>query len=121
MGEWNQNGLSVDWMGGRSLDYLAQDRVRWRAVGNAVINLRVLAPRSFLYAVDKATYPKLCLNPYVISHAWRKLEKLMNLISLCEFLRRRIKAVNDILVYNSFLENDSEYFVQQFKFFCHQM
>jgi hypothetical protein len=30
----------VDWIG------LSQDRVRWRAVVSAVMNLRVLAPRS---------------------------------------------------------------------------
>jgi hypothetical protein len=33
---------SVDWI------RLAQDRVRWRAVVSAVMNLRVLAPRSSL-------------------------------------------------------------------------
>jgi hypothetical protein len=33
-------GLGVDWI------RLAQDRDRWRAVVSAVMNLRVLAPRS---------------------------------------------------------------------------
>jgi hypothetical protein len=31
---------SVEWI------HLAQDRERWRAVVNAVMNLRILAPRS---------------------------------------------------------------------------
>jgi hypothetical protein len=34
-------GLGVDWI------RLAQDRDRWRAVVSAVMNLRVLAPRSY--------------------------------------------------------------------------
>jgi hypothetical protein len=35
-----------DWFGGRNWIRLAQDRGRWRAVVSAVMNLRVLAPRS---------------------------------------------------------------------------
>jgi hypothetical protein len=39
----------IDWGdGGGKWIHLAQDMDRWRAVVNAVMNLRVLAPRSYL-------------------------------------------------------------------------
>jgi hypothetical protein len=36
----------VDWI------QLAQDRDRWRAVANKVMNLRVLTPRSLIFTCD---------------------------------------------------------------------
>jgi hypothetical protein len=46
MGGWDQNGPYGDWLGGVEWIHLAQDRDRWLAVVNAVMNLRVLAPRN---------------------------------------------------------------------------
>jgi hypothetical protein len=46
-----EDGIKMDlreivWEGGVEWIHMAQDRDRWRAVVNAVMNLRVLAPRS---------------------------------------------------------------------------
>jgi hypothetical protein len=46
-----EDGIKMDlreigWGGGVEWIHLAQDRDRWRAVVSAVMNLRVLAPRS---------------------------------------------------------------------------
>jgi hypothetical protein len=45
--KWTLGGLvgGVEWI------HLAQDRDRWRAVVSAVMNLRVLEPRSYMESV----------------------------------------------------------------------
>jgi hypothetical protein len=37
---------TLDWLGGEEWIHLAQDRDGWRALVNAEMNIRVLAPRS---------------------------------------------------------------------------
>jgi hypothetical protein len=46
MGGWDQIGSWGDWLGVVDWIRLAQDRDRWQAVVNAVMDLRVLPPRS---------------------------------------------------------------------------
>jgi hypothetical protein len=46
MGGWDHNGPYTDWLGGVKWIHLAQDRDRWQAVVDAVMNLRVLEPQS---------------------------------------------------------------------------
>jgi hypothetical protein len=48
VGRWDQNDLREIGLGGVDWIRLSQDRDRWRAVVSAVMNLRVLAPRSEL-------------------------------------------------------------------------
>jgi hypothetical protein len=49
MGDLDQNVPEADCLGGGGVEliHLAQDRDRWWAVVNAVMNLGVLAPRSW--------------------------------------------------------------------------
>jgi hypothetical protein len=47
MREWDKMDVrEIVWGGGVEWIHLLQDRSRWRAVVNTVMNLRVLAPRS---------------------------------------------------------------------------
>jgi hypothetical protein len=45
---WEQNESLQDWLGDVEWIRLAQDRNWWRALAKAVMNFRVLAPRSYL-------------------------------------------------------------------------
>jgi hypothetical protein len=46
MGGWNHNGFRETGWGSIEVIQLAKDKDRWWALVNAVMNLRVLAPRS---------------------------------------------------------------------------
>jgi hypothetical protein len=50
MGGWDQD---ESWLMGVEWIQLAQDKDRWQALVNAVINLRVLEPRSLLYCYTR--------------------------------------------------------------------
>jgi hypothetical protein len=49
MGGWDQNRSYGDWLGGGGVVcvQLTQERDRWRAPVNTMINLLVLAPQSY--------------------------------------------------------------------------
>jgi hypothetical protein len=49
-----------DWLGAVEWFHLAQDRDRWRAVVNAVMNLRVLLPRSYAHPVMQNMNIEVC-------------------------------------------------------------
>jgi hypothetical protein len=54
MGGWDQNESKGDWRGGVvEWIHLAQERYRWQAVVNAVMNLRVLLPRILLLGYQR--------------------------------------------------------------------
>jgi hypothetical protein len=48
MGGWDENGSRGDWLGDVERIQLAQDRDRWQALVNVVMNLQVLEPWSYL-------------------------------------------------------------------------
>jgi hypothetical protein len=52
MGGWDQYGSQGEWLRDLEWIYLAEDRDRWRAVVNTVMNLRVLAPPSYSFIMQ---------------------------------------------------------------------
>jgi hypothetical protein len=74
MGGWDQNGPSGDWLGAGGVEWihLAQDRGCWWALVDAVMNLRVLAPRSQSVVTEQFPVPCLFFENHEI-HAFKFL------------------------------------------------
>jgi hypothetical protein len=59
MGGWDQNGSYEDWLRGVEWIQLTQDKDRWRALLNTVMNIRLLAVR---LACEKIKYCTIMLS-----------------------------------------------------------
>jgi hypothetical protein len=67
--------------GGGGWIQVAQDRDRWRAVMNAVMNTRVIAPRLVSYAIRYCCVLRYCIIPVLVFFRLDKAEKLWTVIT----------------------------------------
>jgi hypothetical protein len=98
-----EDGIKMDLnkigCGGVEWIHLAQDKYRWRALVNAVINLQVLASRSYYFPVHHITSPDFhegvtyCLTHWVCLSLWHSA-KITNLLAkIFSFLLQPAKLV----------------------------
>jgi hypothetical protein len=64
---WETGWEGTEWI------HVAEDRDRWRASVNTVMNLRVLAPRSYFFFSKSGCLSQMARVPHIVTHGLHKL------------------------------------------------